>query len=484
MADVSPGYLRDLVPAEAPEKGEHWKAVMTDIEKVIMPGVTHWASPHFHGYFPAGNSYPSIVADILSGAINCIGFSWIASPACTELEMLTIDWLATALNLPKEFLFADGSGKGGGVIQGSVSEATLVAMLSARTEQTQEGKIGIENLVAYCSVEAHCSAERAGLLAGVKMRLIETDQNFSLRGEALKAAIESDKKQGLTPFFVVATLGTTNSCAFDNLIEVGQVCRDLDIWLHVDAAYAGSAFICSEFRHLLDGVEYVDTFTFSPHKWMLVNYDCTVMFVKDSSRIVDAFNMDPVYMKHKHQDDMPDFRHWHIPMGRRFRSLKLWFVMRIYGLEGIRKNIRDQVALAAQFAEFVSQEDRLEMFTEQKMSLVSFRVKDSNILTNELLIKINDAKRIHLTPAKVAGKYIIRFAVGSRRTESSDISLAWTEVVRNLDLMEENKPRILKVKFPDNDLPSLSIRIPYQEIIDLKSMPQSNKEDSETGRDL
>jgi aromatic-L-amino-acid decarboxylase len=195
VADVSPGYLRDLVPAEALEKGEHWKAVMTDIEKVIMPGVTHWASPHFHGYFPAGNSYPSIVADILSGAINCIGFSWIASPACTELEMLTMDWLATALNLPKEFLFADGSGKGGGVIQGSVSEATLVAMLSARTEQTQEGKIGIDNLVAYCSVEAHCSAERAGLLAGVKMRLIETDQNFSLRGEALKAAIEVTKNK-------------------------------------------------------------------------------------------------------------------------------------------------------------------------------------------------------------------------------------------------------------------------------------------------
>ena len=197
---------------------------------------------------------------------------------------------------------------------------------------------------------------------------------------------------------------------------------------------------------------------------MLTNYDCTVMFVQDSSKIVDAFNMDPVYMKHKHQEDIPDFRHWHIPMGRRFRSLKLWFVMRIYGLEGIRKNIRDQVALAVQFANLVSQENRLEIITEQTMSLVCFRVKQSNTLTEELLKKINDAKRIHLTPAKVADMYIIRFAVGSRFTEASDISLAWTEVVRNLDLIKLNKHRSPEVKYIDSS--PLPLGMPNQEVID------------------
>ncbi|XP_023323819.1 aromatic-L-amino-acid decarboxylase isoform X2 [Eurytemora carolleeae] len=440
LPQVTPGYLRSLVPDEAPEKGEDWRTVMKDVDRVIMPGVTHWHHPQFHAYFPTANSYPAIVADILSGSIACIGFSWIASPACTELEMVTMDWLGTALNLPKEFLFS-GPGNGGGVIQGTASEATLVAILSARAERLkrEEAKGKMDRLVAYCSAQAHSSVERAGMLAGIQMRLVEPDENFSLRGDALNAAIEEDKEKGLIPFCVIATLGTTNSCSFDNLPELGRVCLEQDVWLHVDAAYAGSSFICPEFRPLLDGVEFAESFNFNPHKWMLVNFDCSAMWIKDSRKIVDAFNVDPLYLQHRHQGEIPDYRHWHIPLGRRFRSLKIWFVMRIYGLEGLRKHIREQVELANQFAEIVQTDPRFELPTPPRMGLVCFRVKASNVVNEKLNKKINEAARIHITPAKIRDKYILRFAVCSRFTVSTDIEFAWTEILRNLDLISINQ---------------------------------------------
>ena len=294
-----------------------------------MPGVTHWHHPQFHAYFPTANSYPGIgsnlfclqelptskiclsVADMLSGAISCIGFSWLASPACTELEMLTMDWLGKMLNLPEHFLFSS-EGPGGGVIQGTASEATLVALLSARArvvteymeahpeEEVVHGGL-FSRLVAYGSKQAHSSVERAGLLAGVRMRLLESDADFSLRGDTLEAAAKEDLERGLIPFCVVATLGTTSSCAFDNLQEIGPVCQQLGLWLHVDAAYAGSSFICPEFRPLLNGIELADSFNFNPHKWMLVNFDCSAMWFKDASLTVDAFSVDPVYLKHRHQ---------------------------------------------------------------------------------------------------------------------------------------------------------------------------------------
>jgi len=440
LPQVSPGYLKELVPAEAPEQGEKWQAVMKDIERVIMPGVTHWHHPQFHAYFPTANSYPGIVADILSGAIACIGFSWIASPACTELEMVTMDWLASALNLPDEFFFSK-PGQGGGVIQGTASEATLVAILSARAHalslKQNEGKM--HKLVAYCSSQAHSSVERAGMLAGVQMRLLMPDETCSLQGDTLAAAIKEDKAKGLIPFCVVATLGTTNSCGFDNLPDIGAVCQKEDVWLHVDAAYAGSAFICPEHRPLLDGVELAESFNFNPHKWMLVNFDCSAMWVKDSRKIVDAFNVDPLYLKHQHQGAIPDYRHWHIPLGRRFRSLKLWFVMRIYGLEGLRKHIRKQISLATEFAQLVKKDDRFEIPTEPKMGLVCFRLKGGNDKNQLLNKKINEEAKIHITPAKLSDVYILRFAVCSRFTLSTDIEFAWAEILRNVELISSGE---------------------------------------------
>uniref|UniRef100_W5LJL2 Aromatic-L-amino-acid decarboxylase n=1 Tax=Astyanax mexicanus TaxID=7994 RepID=W5LJL2_ASTMX len=409
--DVQPGYLRTLIPEDAPQEPETYEDVVKDIERVIMPGVTHWHSPYFFAYFPTANSFPALLADMLSGAIGCIGFSWAASPACTELETVMLDWLGKMLKLPEEFL-AGTEGKGGGVIQGTASEATLVALLAARSRilkrilnddpEKQEANI-ISRLVAYSSDQAHSSVERAALIGGVKMKKIPTDCKFAVRGEAFQKILEEDKAAGLIPFYFCATLGTTPSCAFDRITEIGPICNAEQLWLHIDAAYAGSAFICPEFRPLLDGVEFADSFNFNPHKWMLVNFDCSTMWVKNRSDIIGAFKMDPLYLKHDHQESGT---HWQIPLGRRFRSLKMWFVFRMYGLRGLQEHIR-KVPLAL---------------------IVLVSSQGSNELNEALLKKINSARTIHLVPCQLAGRFVLRFAVCSRTTESRHVQEAWAHI--------------------------------------------------------
>lgn len=449
LPTVEPGYIRPLLPDGAPETPDKWQDVMADIEKIIMPGVTHWHSPRFHAYFPTANSYPAIVADMLSGAIACIGFTWIASPACTELEVVMLDWLGKMLELPKEFLASSG-GRGGGVIQGTASEATLVALLGAKAKTVRMVKKDrpdwsestiISKLVGYASNQAHSSVERAGLLGGVKLRLLPADENLRLRGETLEKAIHEDRDNGLIPFYVVATLGTTNTCSFDCLDEMGPVCNKEDVWLHVDAAYAGSAFICPEFRYLMAGVEFADSFNFNPHKWMLVNFDCSAMWLKDPTYIVNAFNVDPLYLKHDQQGSVPDYRHWQIPLGRRFRSLKLWFVLRLYGIRNLQAFIRKHVALAHEFEELVRQDNRFEIVTEVVLGLVCFRLKGSNERNETLLRRINGHGVIHLVPSKVGDTYFLRLAICSRFSESTDIQLSWNEI-RTLadDVLAEDQP--------------------------------------------
>ncbi|KAF4517829.1 hypothetical protein B566_EDAN008771 [Ephemera danica] len=436
MPTVTPGYMRPLLPDEAPELPEKWQDVMSDIERVIMPGVTHWHSPQFHAYFPTANSYPAIVADMLSGAIACIGFSWIASPACTELEVIMLDWLGKMLDLPKQFLACSG-GKGGGVIQGTASEATLVALLGAKAKALRLAReqfpdepeaVLVSKLVGYCSDQAHSSVERAGLLGGVTLRTIEADNQYRLRGEPLRNAIHEDREKGLFPFFAVATLGTTNCCAFDRLDEVGEVCASEDVWLHVDAAYAGSAFICPEFRYLMNGIENADSFNFNPHKWLLVNFDCSAMWLKDPTYVVNAFNVDPLYLKHEQQGSAPDYRHWQIPLGRRFRALKLWFVLRLYGVRKLQEHIRSHVDLAKQFAESVSSDDRFELICPASMGLVCFRLKGSNERNEILLKRINGNGKIHMVPSKIRDTYFLRMAVCSRFSEPRDMEFAWNEI--------------------------------------------------------
>ncbi|XP_011859985.1 PREDICTED: aromatic-L-amino-acid decarboxylase-like isoform X1 [Vollenhovia emeryi] len=436
LPTVEPGYMRPLLPSEAPQTPEQWKDIMADIERVIMPGVTHWQSPKFHAYFPSIQSYPAILADMLIGGISCIGFSWMASPACTELEMITVDWLGKMLGLPKEFLFCSG-GKGGGVIEGSASESTLLALLGAKAKKIKQVKEQhpdwteneiVGKLVAYCSCQAHASVERAGLMGGIKLRQLEVDDKYKLRGDTFAEAIRNDKENGFIPFYAVAALGTTNTCAFDRLDEIGIVANREDVWLHVDAAYAGAAFICPEFRYLMKGIEMVDSFNFSPHKWMLTSYDCSVMWLQDPTYLINAFNVDPLYLKHDMQGAAPDYRHWQIPLGRRFRSLKLWFVLRLYGVENLQKFIRSHVAQAHEFEALVLSDPRFQIIGEVVMGLVCFRLKGSNKLNEALLKKINDAGNVHLVSSKVKCTNFLRFVVCSRFSESKDIQYSWKEI--------------------------------------------------------
>uniref|UniRef100_A0A8C0DV32 Aromatic-L-amino-acid decarboxylase n=1 Tax=Balaenoptera musculus TaxID=9771 RepID=A0A8C0DV32_BALMU len=398
--DVEPGYLRPLLPTAAPQEPETFEDIIKDVEKIIMPGA--------------------------------------ASPACTELETVMMDWLGKMLQLPGVFL-AGEAGEGGGVIQGSASEATLVALLAARTKVTrclQAASPGLtqatimEKLVAYASDQAHSSVERAGLIGGVKLKAIPSDGKFAMRASALQEALERDKAAGLIPFFVVATLGTTSCCSFDNLLEVGPICHEEDVWLHVDAAYAGSAFICPEFRHLLNGVEYADSFNFNPHKWLLVNFDCSAMWVKKRTDLTGAFKLDPVYLKHSHQDSglITDYRHWQLPLGRRFRSLKMWFVFRMYGVKGLQAYIRKHVQLSHEFEALVHQDPRFEICAEVTLGLVCFRLKGSNKLNEALLERINSARKIHLVPCHLRGQFVLRFAVCSRTVESAHVRLAWEHI--------------------------------------------------------
>lgn len=436
--DVEPGYLRPLIPSCAPQEPDTYEDIMKDVEKIIMPGVTHWHSPRFFAYFPTASSYPAMLADMLCGAIGCIGFSWAASPACTELETVMLDWLGKMLQLPEAFL-AETAGSGGGVIQGSASEATLMALLAARSRATrhlQATRPGLteaavmEKLVAYGSDQAHCSVERAALIGGVKFKAIPSDGKFAMRASALQEVLEKDKAAGLIPFFVVATLGTTSCCSFDRLSEVGPICNREDLWLHVDAAYAGSAFICPEFRHLLNGVEFADSFNFNPHKWLLVNFDCSAMWVKKRVNLTGAFKLDPVYLQHSHQDSglITDYRHWQLPLGRRFRSLKMWFVFRMYGVKGLQAHIRKHVQLAHEFESLVRQDPRFEVCAEVTLGLVCFRLKGSNKLNEDLLDRISSAKKIHLVPCHLRGRFVLRFAICARTVEAAHVQQAWAHI--------------------------------------------------------
>nr|WCN84856.1 dopa decarboxylase [Leptinotarsa decemlineata] len=403
LPTVEPGYLRPLIPDSAPLKPDKWEDVLKDVERVIMPG--------------------------------------IASPACTELEVVMMDWLGKMLGLPEAFLACSG-GKGGGVIQGTASEATLVALLGAKARtmdrvkkdhpEMSEAEI-VGKLVGYTSCQSHSSVERAGLLGGVQLRSLQTDASNRVTGEILEKAIKEDIEAGLIPFYVVATLGTTSSCTFDKLDEMGTVCNENNIWLHVDAAYAGSSFICPEYRYLMKGIEKSDSFNFNPHKWLLINFDCSAMWLKDPSWLVNAFNVDPLYLKHDQQGSAPDYRHWQIPLGRRFRALKIWFVLRLYGIENLQAFIRKQIGLAHYFESLVRSDDRFEITEEVILGLVCFRLKGANEPNEALLRRLNGRGVIHLVPSKIGDTYFLRLAICGRVTENSDIDISWKEVKNTAD---------------------------------------------------
>ncbi|XP_066540804.1 histidine decarboxylase [Hoplias malabaricus] len=446
VPDVRPGFLRPLLPSSAPHDAEPWENILQDVENIIMPGVVHWQSPHMHAYFPALTSWPSLLGDMLADAINCLGFTWASSPACTELEMCVMDWLCKALGLPDHFLHHHPESRGGGILQSTVSECTLVALLAARKDKilqlknrdptetnsekftdlhsdTDESVIN-SRLIAYASDQAHSSVEKAGLITLVKIRFLETDEKFSLRGETLIRAIQEDRRRGLLPVMLCATLGSTGVCSFDRLDELGPICSREGLWLHVDAAYAGSALLCPELRYFLSGIEFANSFVFNPSKWMMVHFDCTAFWVKDKFKLQQTFSVDPLYLRHDNSG-ATDFMHWQIPLSRRFRSLKLWFVMRSFGLKNLQAHIRHGVEMAKLFESLVRSDPNFQIPAERHLGLVVFCLTGGNAVTQELLRRLTQSGSMFLIPAAVGTKLIIRFSVTSQFTEPQDIRRDW-----------------------------------------------------------
>lgn len=427
---VAPGAIVKRLPQRAPEHGESFEQVLRDVDEILMPGVTHWQSPNFYAYFPANASEPSLLGDVLSSALGIQGMLWETGPACTELEIVMMDWLAEMQALPAQFR---SSGPGGGVIQDSASSASLCAILSAR-ERATGGKSNEEGcrqrLTAYTSAHAHSSIEKDIRVAGVgskNLRAIEVDADFRMRPELLEQAIERDKAAGHLPFFVCATVGTTSTLAIDPLVAIGAICKKHNLWLHVDAAMAGTAAICPEFRYINNGLELADSYVFDAHKWLFTNFDCSCYFVADRKALINALSITPEYLRNPMSEsgEVIDYRDWHVPLGRRFRALKLWFVIRHYGVEGLRHHIRRHVELTNWVAEQIKADSRFELAAPISLNLVCFRLKSSDDANQELLAALNKSGKMYLSHTKLNGKYVLRLCVGQTHTEKEHVEKAW-----------------------------------------------------------
>ncbi len=428
QSQVAPGDVRARLPSSPPERGEPFATVLADLEEVILPGITHWQAPGFFGYFPANSSGPSIMGELVSAGLGVQGMSWSTSPACTELETHVLDWMVELLGLPGRFL---SSGAGGGVIQDSASSATLCALLAARERAGGAGGVAGGPLVAYASVEAHSSVAKAVRIAGLEhLRLIEVDDSFALRPEALDAAMVADRRAGRRPFFVCATVGTTGSTALDPLAPIGEICQRHGAWLHVDGAMAGVAALDASLRWIHDGLELADSYCTNPHKWMLVNFDCDCFWVADRTDLVAALSVLPEYLRNPASDagEVIDYRDWQVPLGRRFRALKLWFVIRHYGASGLRAHVAGHVALAQELAGWVGADPRFELAAPVPLNLVCFRHVGGDDVNRALLSALNATGRVFLTHTALAGRYTIRLCIGSARTERRHVEACWALV--------------------------------------------------------
>jgi aromatic-L-amino-acid decarboxylase len=445
MSRAEPGQVRALLPAQAPQRGESFEAMLADVNRVILPGITHWQSPNFFGYFPANASGPGILGDLLSSGLAVQGMLWSTSPACTELETHVLDWLVRMLGLPEHFL---SSSTGGGVIQDTASSSSLCAMLAGRERATgyASNKKGCDGrLVAYTSTQAHSSIEKDVRIAGIgveNLRLIEVDENFAMRPEALSAAIEEDKRAGRLPCLVSATFGTTSSNAMDPLRQIGEVCRQHNIWFHVDGAMSGTAALCPEFRRFQDGLELADSYCFNPHKWMFTNFDCDCFWVADRKALIQTLSVLPEYLRNQATESgaVIDYRDWHIQLGRRFRSLKLWFVIRHYGVEGLQYHVREHVRLAHEFADWVRNDDRFEVPAPVPLNLVCFRLKAGDAANQNLMDRLNRSGDLFITHTKLNGKLTLRFCVGQTNTQARHVERAWERIAEEATHVLSSRP--------------------------------------------
>jgi aromatic-L-amino-acid decarboxylase len=438
LSQAVPGQVRASLPGSPPPRGEPFHQILADVEKFILPGISHWQSPNFFAYFPCNASGPAILGDLVSSGLGVQGMLWATSPACTELETHVLDWLVPMLGLPEKFL---STRTGGGVIQDTASSASLCAMLAGRERATgyASNLRGCDGrLVAYCSTQTHSSVEKAARIAGIgaeNLRAIPVDQSFALRPEALARQIEQDKAAGLVPCFVCATVGTTSSNAIDPVPEIARICRQHNLWLHVDAAMSGTAALCPEFRHIQRGVEFADSYCFNPHKWMFTNFDCDVFYVADRKALIQTLSVLPEYLRNQATESgaVIDYRDWQVPLGRRFRSLKLWFVIRHYGIEGLQYHVRRHVALAQQFAQWVGEDARFELAAPAPLNLICFRLKAGDNANQSLMDRLNGSGDLYLTHTRLDGQLTLRFCVGQTHTHERHVARAWQRIRQEAD---------------------------------------------------
>ncbi|RFF28041.1 MULTISPECIES: pyridoxal-dependent decarboxylase [unclassified Wenzhouxiangella] len=443
-ARVAPGEIAEQLPTKGPQAGEDMAAILADFRELVLPGMTHWQHPMFMGYFPANSSYPSVLAEMLTATLGAQCMSWETSPAAAELEGRVMEWLRDWLGLPADFE---------GVIQDTASTATLCALLSARERATgflvnEHGFADLDErrFAIYCSTEAHSSVEKDVKIAGfgsAALRKIPVDTDFAMRPEVLAERIESDLAEGVVPLCVIAALGTTSSTAIDPIDAIGVICAEHGTWFHVDAAYAGTALLLPEFRWMLGSAGNVDSFVVNPHKWMATNFDCTAYYVRDVDALVRTFEIQPEYLRTRADDQVRNYRDWGIQLGRRFRALKLWFVMRSFGLDGLQAMLRRHIEYGQWLAETIDTHPGFERLAPAPLNCVCFRWlppggADEAVIekaNQRLLANIQDSGKLYLTHTRLDGRYALRIVPGQTRVERFHIEAAWAlieETARNL----------------------------------------------------
>jgi aromatic-L-amino-acid decarboxylase len=492
LPSISPGYLRKLLPTSAPEHGEAWEDIQQDIERTIMPGVTHWQHPKFMAFFPATTSYPSMLGEMWSSALSSPAFNWICSPVVTELETVVLDWFAEIVGLPTSF---QSHGEGGGVIQLSASDAILTVMIAAREryirrelerqgitdpEEIEDRSCELRSqLVALGSDQAHSSTKKAATMAGTRFRLITTHRSdlYAMKGHEIRGKIEELQAKGLRPYYLTVTLGTTSTCAVDDFESIAEVAKDYpDIWIHCDAAYAGSALVLPEYQHISRQMTFVDSFNTNMHKWLLVNFDASLLYIQKRRDLTDTMSITPAYLKNAFTDSglVTDYRDWQIPLGRRFRSLKVWFVLRTYGVEGLRNYVQHGINLGNLFADLIrSRSDLFTIFTPPAFGLVVFTVnpqkkqqpqlgqdldgadprpdqdrevsmkprvsdeelKKANEVTKKVFETIDEQKEFFLTSTVVGGVYAIRVISANPQAEEKYVREVFEVLVRTAEKM-------------------------------------------------
>ncbi len=426
---VKPGEIRARLPDAAPEDPEPFSALMRDLDEIVLPGITHWQAPGWFAYFPANTSPPSILAELVAAGLGAQGMLWATSPAVTEIEAHVLDWLVDLLGLPQHFKTAVGPG--GGVIQMSASDATHLVHVVARERAVGAGA-AIDRLVAYGSSQAHSSVERGARVAGFgHVRLVDVDERFALRAGALRDAIAQDLADGLVPTIVTSAVGTTGTGAVDPVAAVADIAADRGLWHHVDAAWAGSAMLCEEQRPRQAGAERADSYTFNPHKWLFTNFDCNVLWVADRAPLIASLSILPPYLRNPASESgaVIDYRDWHVPLGRRFRALKLWWVLRSYGAAGLRAHLREHIALAAELGRRVDEHPRLERVAPVSFALVCFRHADGNDATDALAAAINARPDLHVTPSAIGDARFVRVAIGQTGTTRDDVDRLWKVIL-------------------------------------------------------